>query len=241
MVTSLTKAGAREAASRIELPPQQVGTVHSFAYRALGSPELAESQVKEWNAAHPEFELSSHSSTADDVYGVHDEGTVGDALKLEVARLRTLGRDPMYAPLSDIGEFFAAWEDWMKQCGLMDFVDLIDTALRDVEKAPGEPAVILNDEQQDTGLAEMRLLMKWAKYAEHLVLAGDHQQCHPPGTMILTTQGEVSIEELCTEKHKLISFDRHGSYIVGIKYGGYSFKKRSFFIENRLVRVRLVI
>jgi len=176
MVCSLTRTGAREAARRIELPVQQMGTVHAFAYRALGSPVMAESKIKEWNEAHPEMEMSSHSATADDAYNISDELTPVDLAKLEVSRLRTLGRDPLLAPNIEVSAFHEKWEDWKKQCGYLDFVDLVDLAYTDVEKAPGEPAVIMNDESQDTGPAEMRLLFKWAKHAEHFVLGGDFAQ-----------------------------------------------------------------
>jgi superfamily I DNA/RNA helicase len=153
-----------------------MGTVHAFAYRALGEPIVAESKVKEWNEAYPDFALSSHSATPDDAYGTHDNLTTADTSKLEVSRLRTLGRDPLLAQHSAVSGFHVRWEDWKRQTGYLDFVDMVDHALHDVERAPGDPAVIINDESQDTGPAEMRLLFKWADAADHLVLAGDPQQ-----------------------------------------------------------------
>lgn len=73
-------------------------------------------------------------------------------------------------------DFYTAWKDWKKSCGYLDFTDLIEVAMTDCAKAPGDPAVIICDEAQDTGRAEMRLLRKWAEHAQHLVLAGDSAQ-----------------------------------------------------------------
>src|SRR5207247_1901507 len=75
-----------------------------------------------------------------------------------------------------VAGFARKWEDWKTENHFLDFGDLIDHALRDVEKAPGEPAVILVDEAQDTGALEMALLKKWAGKAEHLALFGDCAQ-----------------------------------------------------------------
>ena len=176
LVCSLTRAGAKQAAREIELPAQQIGTAHAFAHRALGSPTMAESKVKEWNEAYPDMALSSHSATVDNAYDLHDDVTDADRAKLEVARLRTFGLDPRLAVNAVTSGFHTKWEDWKKQCGFLDFVDLIERATFDVERAPGDPAIIMNDEAQDTGMLEMQLLLKWAKHAEHFVVVGDSQQ-----------------------------------------------------------------
>jgi superfamily I DNA/RNA helicase len=176
LVCSLTKAGAKQAARDIELPYSQLGTMHSFAYRALGSPTLAESKAAEWNEAYPQFALSWSSATTDDSYGSTEGKTDGDQAKLDVAWYRTMDVPIEHWTKPGAIDFYTAWTDWKKNCGYLDFTDLIETATRDCEKAPGEPAVLLCDEAQDTGKLEMRLLMKWAEQAEHLVLFGDSAQ-----------------------------------------------------------------
>ena len=182
IVCSLTRTAAYHAARNIELPYQQFGTVHAFAYRALGSPELAETDkaLKEWNKEYPDFELSGHgqAKTPDDGHLMPEESTSGDALKLEYTRLRTLGvlrGDPVWQRGSLKG-FTERWEDFKTQNHWLDFCDLIDVAERDIDTAPGEPAVILLDEGQDTARAEFRLLLKWAEKSEHFVVAGDFAQ-----------------------------------------------------------------
>ncbi len=175
LVCSLTKAGAKQASRDVALPYSQLGTVHGFASRALGSPTIAEAKVKEWNEAYPTYALSAHSATADDSYGSKDGETYGDDAKLQASWYRTMGIPTTQWPESVVG-FYEKWTDWKKQCGYLDFTDLIEVAYTDCDKAPGDPAVILCDEAQDTGGLEMKLLMKWGEKAEHLVLAGDSQQ-----------------------------------------------------------------
>src|SRR5438094_3552618 len=109
LVCSLTRTGARQASRDVELPPQQISTVHSFASRALGSPTVAESKVEEWNKAYPQWQLSGHSATTEDAYSSKDEETAGDHWKHEVARLRTLDVPPeRWHPQAQ--EFYTAWQ-----------------------------------------------------------------------------------------------------------------------------------
>jgi hypothetical protein len=176
MVCSLTRAGAKEASRDVTLPYSQLGTVHSFAHRALGSPIVAESKITEFNEAYPAFALGGHDLTADESYNDPGEDTDADRAKLEVSRYRTLGVPMAQWEKDSTRDFAQRWETWKQACGYMDFTDLIEQAYENCETAPGNPAVILGDEWQDAGLAETRLIMKWAEHAEHLVLTGDSQQ-----------------------------------------------------------------
>lgn len=180
IVASLTRTAAYQAARNIELPFGQFGTVHAFAYRALGQPVIAEAHLPEWNEAYPSFALSGHGQprTPDDGYVMPEETTSADGSKLEYARLRTMGI-PQTSPLwhrAALGGFTSRWEDWKAQNHFVDFTDMLEQALREVDTAPGEPAVIIGDEWQDVGTLEMQLVNKWALGAEHLVLAGDGAQ-----------------------------------------------------------------
>jgi superfamily I DNA/RNA helicase len=133
--------------------------VHGFAYRALGSPELAEAHIAEWNTQYPQWELSGAKRTADDAYDTAGTEKAGDRLKSSMR-----------------GDFAVAWEDWKKQCGYLDFTDVLEHAITDTDAAPGDPAVILVDETQDTPPLAMRLLFHWAKRAQSFVCTGDAAQ-----------------------------------------------------------------
>ena len=189
IVCSLTRTAAYRAARSIELPYQQFGTVHAFAFRALGSPELAETDkaIKEWNKEYPDFALSWHGQgrTPDDGHLMPEESTSGDALKLEYTRLRTLGvfRDNPVWQRGTLRGFKERWEDFKTQNHWLDFCDLIEVAGKEIDTAPGEPAVILLDEGQDIAQSEFRLLRRWAEKAEHFVVAAD------PGQAIFSFRG----------------------------------------------------
>jgi superfamily I DNA/RNA helicase len=88
-------------------------------------------------------------------------------------RTRQIPRDEWR---SDVRAFADAWEDWKGQCNYIDFLDLIDQGLANLDHAPGKPAVIMLDEGQDTGANEMALLQKWARHAEHFVIGADYFQ-----------------------------------------------------------------
>ena len=114
VVCSLTRTAAYHAARHIELPYQQFGTVHAFAYRALGQPELAETEkaLKLWNEQYPAFVLSGHgqAKTPDDGHLLPENTTTGDKWKLEYTRLRTLG-----VPRSDLAWQVASLRGFTRQ------------------------------------------------------------------------------------------------------------------------------
>src|SRR5215471_9030653 len=52
IVASFTKTAAAELVGRdLPLAPDQIGTLHAHAYRAIGTPEVCEvpAKIKEWN------------------------------------------------------------------------------------------------------------------------------------------------------------------------------------------------
>lgn len=61
--------------------------------------------------------------------------------------------------------------------------------------------------------------------------------CHPPGTQVLTTQGEVPIEEL-KPGHKLVSYNRLEKTVCGRRYG-YDFELGSRPYEGPLTTVHV--
>ena len=182
IVVSLTKAAAAEAAGRdLPIGPKAVGTLHSFAYRALGAPEIAESKAKEFGEEFPELSFDT-SGTASDLdepswersgkVGFSKEGVVSYQTVAEL-RAREIPRDsPAWAGVRD---FDRAWETWKADNELLDFTDLVDRAR--VEACPLDPSVIIVDEAQDLSSLELSLLRRWTvDGAEGLVLVGDPLQ-----------------------------------------------------------------
>ena len=58
----------------------------------------------------------------------------------------------------------------------LDFTDLIESALLDVDEAPGSTRFLFVDEAQDLSKLEVDLCRKWGKNAEKLILFGDPDQ-----------------------------------------------------------------
>jgi len=149
MVASLTRAAAAEAAGR-NLP--NVGTLHSHCYKALGHPEIADTAkgLKEWNHDHPDLALSGGNDVDD--FGDTPGKTKADKLMAIYQGLRAR----MATVYPDYLEklFIGPWNKWKDANGLIDFTDMIEICLRDVDTAPGGPDVIFLDEAQDMDALE---------------------------------------------------------------------------------------
>lgn len=189
MVASLTRAAAAEVAGRdLPISKGQVGTLHSHAYHALSARFDIVSKAEhllDWNKyvlhhQEPAFLLSVSKSKVDiDDFDAFDEaparGALGDAIHntMELARQRMLPEE-LRSP--EVRRFSRLWTDWKQGNGFVDFTDLIEFALRDVEAAPGKPDALFIDEAQDSSALEVALVRKWAQAAQVLVFAGDSDQ-----------------------------------------------------------------
>lgn len=192
MVCSLTKTAAEEVvqSARREFlkekgfaPPMNniaIGTLHSHAYRSLRAGKIAiaddPEHLTEWNDVHPELALSGgRILDEDNAAPNHGQPTEADASYLDYnnQRARLISRDHWRQSTQ---AFANTWEGWKHEQLLMDFTDLLETALRDSEMAPGVPGVIFADEAQDFSALEMALLQKWGAAAGRLVVVGDPWQ-----------------------------------------------------------------
>lgn len=188
LVCSFTRAAAREAAGRdTGLDRRQIGTLHSFAFRALDRPELTEGKEDDFNkwlgAKEPHFGITETSS--DDPLG-KKRGGLGDLIAAEYHRLRCImvprdeWGDHLYDrrsfTLQTLYEWVKLWEEWKESTGLLDFTDLLEIAVRDVMVAPGDPEMIWMDEAQDTSKLALELAKRWAARCESLTIVGDPWQ-----------------------------------------------------------------
>ena len=175
VVTSLTRAAASEAAGR-DLPIRRncVGTIHSFALRSLGAPEIAEPRASEFSGEFSQWEINGKKTSLviDEPAWAKDSGQGMKAYeRVQELRARMVPRSsPAW---SSVRAFDQAWETWKKRHDLLDFTDLIEQATRQSPKHPMDPAVIFADEAQDLSALELALLKKWTvNGAEGLVLVG---------------------------------------------------------------------
>lgn len=187
LVSSFTTAAAAELAGRgLPLSRGTLGTLHSHAYRAIDHPELAADHVDDFNLAHPGLAVTvtgrkASPNALNPELDVAPEdvstggATEGDALAAQMEALRNR-MTPVDAWPGDVRRFAAAWEDWKRSNGLIDFTDMIEIALRDTERAPTNPQVGFFDEVQDNTALELALIRHWGRYMERIILAGDDDQ-----------------------------------------------------------------
>ncbi len=177
MVASFTKTAAIELGSRkLMLPKENVGTLHSFAYRAIGMPEIAETGkwLREWNETESViFHLSGAGRNLDDPMGFNElpGKKMGDDLlhQYNVARSRRVEIP------GHIKQFAEKWEKWKYENDVVDFTDMIIRAL-EIGRPPIQATVGYFDEVQDFSPLELALVRAWGETMQFIVLAGDDDQ-----------------------------------------------------------------
>jgi DNA helicase-2/ATP-dependent DNA helicase PcrA len=182
LATSFSKAAAAElAANDLPINSNQIGTLHSHCFHALGAPEIAEANVADWNRAHPDLQIKPVKKQRrlegeESMEEAGDNGQkFGEHLLQQLNRYRGLmiNRNLWQANVRD---FERSWSRYKRELALLDFPDLIEICLRDVEVAPGNPEVIFADEAQDLNVMQLKLMRRWGARAEYFVLAGDDDQ-----------------------------------------------------------------
>lgn len=180
MVASYTTTAAAEVSSRANLPENNIGTIHKFAYEAIGRPPVVEdkvSKLKEWNEYAPEYSLTLNGCK--DIQSgleLSDGDTLGDQLMAQVTVLRNRLVPREMWP-SNARNFFNAWSQWKRSIASIDYTDMLERAYEEADHAPSNPQIIYVDEAQDCTALQFRLLTKWSKHADALVMVGDDDQC----------------------------------------------------------------
>jgi len=171
---SFTRAAAVEVASReVSIDRDQIGTLHAMGYRALDKPEIAELHLTEWNESGG-VRLQPSKVSLDEPLEA-EMTNEGDALFMEyqVARAKMTPRDRWPYRVRCFAE---RWEAWKQDTGYIDFQDMIEIPLHEIDVAPGSPSVIFVDEAQDLSVLQWALLRKWGAQADDLIVVGDGDQ-----------------------------------------------------------------
>ena len=181
MVASFTRAAAIEIAGRgLTLPKWRVGTLHSFCFRVLGRPEIAETPkwFKKYNEHQPAHMHLNGGRNLDDPYqGVESGQTVADRHLAKYGRLRTQ-QVPKSSTQWDqqLLTWVKGWEEFKKEHELLDFTDLITKSLEVAEAPPFSCEIGFFDEVQDFSPAELALVRKWGSHFGKIILGGDDDQ-----------------------------------------------------------------
>ena len=181
LVTSFSRAAAAELAGQdLPVSSNRVGTLHSHCWHALGRPEIAEVHVEEWNRANPHLRITpvkkdrkldgeeSDEESVDDVRS-------GDHWLGELNRFRGMMRPVEVWPAA-LREFATKWNRHKASSRVMDFCDLIETAMREIRIAPHNPDVIFADEAQDLNPMQLTLVRRWGENAQYFIIAADDDQ-----------------------------------------------------------------
>ncbi len=176
-VCSFTRAAANEIAGRgLPLKSENVGTLHSFCYRALERPEIAETRVKEWNEDHPgNWALTPLRVTAAEAEVEHHTRTEADKLLSQYQRLRN-ARIPRTGWPPQVTWFAERWEQFKRQIGAIDFTDMIEMCLGEERDLLPDADAVFVDEAQDLTPLELDLLNQVCRRTSRLVVAGDPYQ-----------------------------------------------------------------
>lgn len=176
MVTSFTRAAAREIAGRdIQVNERNVGTLHSICFHAFRQPDLAIKHLKKWNEEHPRWPLSKGGRVMDDYDDAFEPQMEGDKLMSEIQVLKAKLVPPEIWKMS-LQSFKKAWDGFKKELNVLDFDDLIENALEEFPIAPNNPAVMFLDEAQDFTPIQFKLIRLWGMSMEWFVMAGDDDQ-----------------------------------------------------------------
>lgn len=166
------------------IPRHSIGTLHAHCYRALGGPDIAELHIDDWNKTHPELALSAavnrnalEEGAVDQTRGRVEQtrGRSGDEAFLLMEKMRAR-MTPLESWRQSALDFRHLWNEWKAANGLMDFTNLLETALRDIHIAPGDPSVLIADEAQDFSKLQLTLIRQWGRHAEYMLVAGDEDQ-----------------------------------------------------------------
>lgn len=177
MVASFTRAAAEEIASRgITVDSDNVGTLHSLCFRALGQPDLTVKHIKKWNDAHPAISIKGETGDLDGESMIEPNlESEGDDLLAKMMVLRSK-MVPVKMWLPSIQKFHKKWEAFKDDLHIMDFQDLIEKALAEIPIAPNNPRVMFLDEAQDFTPSQISLVRSWGLNMDWIVLTGDDDQ-----------------------------------------------------------------
>ena len=149
--------------------------------------------------------------------------------EINLARIKGLDLKTHYNQSSLDIEWFhfeyveRAYRQYKLDEGLLDFTDLLELIVQEPFRLPKLETVII-DESQDLSRLQWQLVHQLRERCEKMYLAGDDDQCQPANTLVRTTGGDIPIQELDPDIHRLVCYDRRGSAVVGTS-SGYAFKK----------------
>jgi hypothetical protein len=256
LVNAFTRNATNELRRRlregfgVEMP--WVRTIHSSCFTLLGlrSSQVVQRRELEQFGADTHYELKGvlGQRSLEDPYGGVSISTLGDwcyaAEELRRQRRWTLPeavkmlRPPPFAQAWDESmatDFNTIYSIWKQEKGLFDFTDMLERVLSDQIRPPVKTLFI--DESQDNSNLVWAVIDIWRDKAERTFTFGDDDQCQPPGTSVLTTNGYLNIEDLDPSCHRLVFYARNTGQVVGLRKG-VQFRKAVGPFDGHLIQIR---
>lgn len=170
-VISFTRAAAHELASRdLPVPRKNIGTIHAMAYRAIGSPRIAEVDsefLEGWNGRH------GHTMPVGRTSGrFMDDGGMIEAESRDAHLMAwnfhrgSLNGKRLPEP------FVSFWEREKKDADVMDFTDFLLNAPEELYGAQ----VLMVDEAQDMTPLQWKVVRQWGSHCKTFIVVGDDDQ-----------------------------------------------------------------
>ena len=139
--------------------------------------EIAEIKAQEFNEQNSGYEITVNGKSSSDELAVDAVfATDGDrhlnTYNLFRAKCLDLNKMP-----TDTINWMKKWESWKMSNNYVDFTDMISITATLKDPFPGNPKVGIYDEVQDFNKLELNLIRHWSQFQDHIILAGDDDQC----------------------------------------------------------------
>ena len=233
---SHTKAAAAEALTRLNLTrSDKVSTIHSQCYQLLG---LSSSQLVDFRRLN-EFAsligipIKNGSVESEEGIEVGDEylGILNRARNRLVAPITEYHDSHRPGSLPQYESFITGYSEWKKANGYIDFTDMLERLVARGDQIDFKVKVMLVDESQDLSALQWAVIDILCRNCEHMCIAGDDDQCQPPGTKVLTPTGNKNIEDL-VDGDKVVSYNQTKGY-----WSNRAIKVSSRYYNDDLIKV----
>jgi len=182
---SLTNTAIGEIAGRnIPIDKDNISTLHARCKRALSAPAPAESMVKDFIKAHPQWATTDGmnpclpKSLSRGIKEGDEEDTVGKMMsgggvslyeQAQILRQRMIPRSQWPR---EVSRWYSVWESWCNEIGHLDFTGWLEEALR-IKPLPYQQVVFVDEAQDHTPL-QLAVIRSWN--ARIIILVGDDDQ-----------------------------------------------------------------
>jgi len=177
---SYTKAAVTEMQERAgkhlglsKTAARNIRTMHSHCWNLLGvrADMLADKYIADFNAKHPQFEISTKALSDGDIADPHFKRN--DVMFAEIGVYRNTLL-PLNLWNRDTRDMWVCWRDWMYENDLVDFTGMLEKTYQ-ADLCP-DIDVLFVDEAQDMSPLQYKLTELWAENTVSTIWVADPDQ-----------------------------------------------------------------